>query len=304
MNAGPLAQVVPVCGIVLLDKPAGMSSNSALQRVKRLYGTRKAGHTGSLDPLASGMLPVCLGEATKIATALLDARKRYRFAVQLGERTVSGDLEHEVIERRAVPQLERARIEALLPPFVGQRTQIPPMHSALKHEGERLYRLARRGIEIVREPRKIEITQLSVEDWSAPRLTLSVTCSKGTYVRVLAEDVAAVLGTIGHVVELRRLWTTPFEEEPMADLERLESADAAERARWLLPIDYPLAGWPRVDLEAEPARRLRHGQPVQTAPCAVPTQVRVYGPDAQFIGMGVVDHQGLLRPKRLMELGL
>lgn len=298
------SQVAPVCGIVLLDKAAGMSSNAALQRVKRLFGTRKAGHTGSLDPLASGMLPVCLGEATKIATALLDARKQYRFAIQLGERTVSGDTEHEVIERRAVPQLETPGIEAVLAGFRGRREQVPPMHSALKHEGERLYRLARRGIEIVRTPRSIEITQLAVEEWSPPRLTLSVTCSKGTYVRVLAEEIAAALGTCGHVVELRRLWTTPFEDESMVDLERLESADAAERARWLLPIDRPLESWPRIDLGAEAARRLRHGQTVRTEARAAETHVRIYGPGAEFLGLGSVDPEGHLRPKRLMDLGL
>lgn len=297
-------QGMPVCGIVLLDKPAGMSSNAALQRVKRLFGTRKAGHTGNLDPLASGMLPVCLGEATKIATAMLDARKRYRFAIRLGERTVSGDTEHAVIERRAVPPLETAGIEAALAGFLGRREQVPPMHSALKHEGERLYRLARRGIEIERIPRRIEITQLAVEEWSPPRLTLSVTCSKGTYVRVLAEEIAAALGTCGHVVELRRLWTTPFETESMVELERLESADAAERARWLLPIDRPLESWPRIDLEAEAARRLRQGQTVRTQVRAAQTQVRIYGPGAQFLGLGVVDPEGHLRPKRLMELGL
>jgi tRNA pseudouridine55 synthase len=294
----------PVCGIVLLDKPAGMSSNAALQRVKRLFGARKAGHTGNLDPLASGMLPVCLGEATKIATALLDARKQYRFVIQLGERTISGDAEHEVIERRAVPQFDVAGIETLLGRFRGRREQIPPMHSALKHEGERLYRLARRGLEIVRTPRSIEITQLAVEDWSAPRLTLVVTCSKGTYVRVLAEEVADALGTCGHVIELRRLWTTPFEAEQMIELHRLESMDPAERMRWLLPIDRPLASWPRVDLEAEAAQRVRHGQSVRTPAPTSQTEVRIYGPDSQFLGLGVVDADGQLRPKRLMEFGL
>lgn len=294
----------PICGIVLLDKPAGLSSNAALQRVKTLFGTRKAGHTGNLDPLASGMLPVCLGEATKVAGALLDARKQYRFAIRLGERTVSGDAEHEVIERRAVPQLDTPAIELVLAGFLGSREQVPPMHSAVKHEGERLYRLARRGIEVERAPRTIEITRLAVEDWVPPRLTLAVICSKGTYVRVLAEQIAAALGTCGHVVELHRLWTAPFENEPMVTLEQLGRAGAVERAQWVLPIDRPLENWPRVDLEAEVARRLRHGQIVPAGTRAPLGQVRIYGPGPLFLGMGIVDQEGRLRPKRLMELGL
>ncbi len=299
-----------VCGIVLLDKPAGLSSNAALQRVKRLYGIRKAGHTGNLDPLASGMLPVCLGEATKIAGALLDARKQYGFTIHLGERTVSGDAEHEVIERRTVPHIDIAGIDTVLAGFLGKRSQVPPMHSAVKHEGERLYRLARRGIEVARVARDIDITRLAVEQWDTPLLTLVVTCSKGTYVRVLAEEIAAALGTCGHVVGLHRAWTAPFENDAMVALDRLEQADAAELWRWLLPIDHPLQSRPRVDLAAEEARRVLHGQVIVinrwTAgdAGAGPTEVRLYGPQSLFIGLGVMGPEGRLRPKRLMELGL
>lgn len=300
VSAAPSA----VCGVVLLDKPAGLSSNAALQRVRSLYGARKAGHTGNLDPLASGMLPICLGEATKIAGALLDARKQYRFTVHLGERTSSGDLEHAVIERRDVPPLDRTQIERALAPLAGRREQVPPMHSALKHGGERLYRLARRGIEVERAPRAIEIAQLWVEEWTAPRLTLQVVCSKGTYVRVLAEEIAAALGTCGHVVALHRVWTEPFENEPMIGLERLEAADRAERERWLMPIDRPLQRWPRIDLQIEAARRLRHGQAVPSGIAPSDTPVRIYGPDARFLGIGTIDTSGQLHPKRLMELNL
>jgi len=295
-----------VSGIVLLDKPAGLSSNAALQRVKRLYVTAKAGHTGSLDPLASGMLPICLGEATKIAGALLDARKQYRFTVQLGERTASGDAENEVVERRVVPELDDAAIARTLAGFVGERTQVPPMHSALKYEGQRLYELARRGVEVERQPRAIEILDLVAEQWTTPRLTVRVTCSKGTYVRVLAEDIARALGTCGYVVRLHRVWTAPFESEPMVTLEELEASDEAARARRLLPVDHPLRDWQRVDLDGQQADRIGHGQAVDLVgwESGAATQVRMYAPQARFIGLGSVDAQGRLQPKRLMELGL
>ncbi len=248
------AHRAPVCGIVLLDKPAGLSSNAALQRVRHLFRARKAGHTGNLDPLASGMLPICLGEATKIAGELLDARKQYLFTVRLGERTVSGDAEHEVIERRPVPPLDGAAIDAVLRRFEGELSQVPPMHSALKHEGERLYRLARRGIEVEREPRAIRIDEIALHAWAEPQVTVRVTCSKGTYVRVLAEEIAAALGTCGYVVELRRTWTAPFENGAMTGLETLDAATPEQRERWLLPIDHPLQAWPRIDLAEESAQ--------------------------------------------------
>lgn len=296
-----------VSGIVLLDKPAGLSSNAALQRVKSVYAAAKAGHTGSLDPLASGMLPICLGEATKIAGTLLDARKQYRFTIHLGERTVSGDAEHEVIERRAVPPLDLPAIGSALATFLGKRSQVPPMHSALKHGGQRLYDLARRGVEIERKPRDIEIAQLALVEWLAPRLTLLVTCSKGTYVRVLAEDIAGVLGTCGYVADLRRVWTEPFEEDPMVTLHQLEVGSDEDRDRWLLAVDHPLRDRPRVDLDAEQARRIAHGQAV-TVPGSQPMpageQVRLYAPQSRFIGLGAVAADGRVQPKRLMDLGL
>ncbi len=295
-----------VSGIVLLDKPAGLSSNAALQQVKRLYGSSKAGHTGSLDPLASGMLPICLGEATKIAGALLDARKQYCFTIHLGERTASGDAEHEVIERRPVPTLDAAAIGRTLAGFIGERTQVPPMHSAIKHEGQRLYQLARRGLEVARQPRAIEIVSLAAEAWSTPRLTVRVTCSKGTYVRVLAEEIAEALGTCGYVVHLHRAWTAPFEEESMITLQELERCDEAGRTRRILPIDHPLRAYRRVDLDARQAERVGHGQAVALAEWGTEAaaQVRIYAPQARFIGLGSVDASGRLQPKRLMELGL
>lgn len=222
-------------GIVLLDKPLGVSSNAALQRVKRLFGARKAGHSGSLDPLASGMLPICMGKATKQAAALLGARKCYRFTIKLGVRMSTGDLEGEPVEQGAVPQLEPAQIEAVLKAFTGATTQIPPMYSALKHQGQRLYELARQGIEIEREARPIQIDSLILERWETPELTLQALCSKGTYVRVLAEDIARALGTCGHLIELRRLWVEPFQETQMVTLDRLESVPLeTQRDIWLV----------------------------------------------------------------------
>ena len=221
-------------GIVLLDKPLGLSSNHALQRVKRLFAARKAGHSGSLDPLATGMLPICFGKATKLSAQLLDARKCYRFTIQLGARTATGDTEGEVVEQCPVPALDAAGIRTVLAGFTGPQMQIPPMYSALKHQGQRLYSLARQGIEIEREPRPVHLYILELEEWSADRLTLQAVCSKGTYIRVLAEDIARALGSCGHVSMLRRLWVEPFKEENMVSLETLEAApDPAARERWL-----------------------------------------------------------------------
>jgi tRNA pseudouridine55 synthase len=229
-------------GIVLLDKPLGLSSNAALQRVKWLFGARKAGHSGSLDPLASGMLPICFGRATKLSAKLLDARKCYRFTVQLGTRTATADREGEVIEQCAVPELEAARIEGVLAAFRGPQTQIPPMYSALKHQGRRLYELAREGLEVEREPRAIRIDELELESWDTPELGLRAVCSKGTYIRVLAEDIARALGSCGHVVVLRRLWVEPFAEAQMVSLQALEAEpDWPARDRWCVQDAIPSA---------------------------------------------------------------
>ena len=294
----------PPSGIFLLDKPSGMSSNAALQRVKRLFGASKAGHTGSLDPLASGMLPVCLGEATKVAGALLDAHKHYRFVVRLGSRTASGDLEEEVIERREVPSLGAEAVTSALGAFVGPRSQVPPMHSAIKQGGKRLYELARRGLEVDRAARAIEIVSLELETWATPDLTLLAVCSKGTYIRVLAEEVAAALGTCGHVTLLHRVWTSPFEKDTAVAFDRLEAADLAERESWLLPIDHALQHWPRVDLGEGDADRIGHGQVLNLdrseGGSAGPTPVRLYGPGSRFLGLGEWTEGGRLAPKRLL----
>lgn len=292
-----------VDGILLLDKPAGLSSNAALQRVKRLFGARKAGHTGSLDPLASGMLPICLGEATKVAGALLSARKHYRFTMGLGIRTSTGDAEGTIVETRAVPVLPRERVIALIAGFVGTREQVPPMHSALKHQGQPLYRLARRGIEIERASRTITIDALELIDLSPPRVTLAATCSKGTYIRSLAEEIAAAAGTCGHVVELRRIWVEPFQEQALHSLESLDACEPRPRSACLLPVDWALRDWPRVDLDAEQTRRLLHGQCVVLTPSvARAVSLRAYGPGERFLGIVDRDDDGRISPRRLLAI--
>ncbi|MGH8260921.1 MAG: tRNA pseudouridine(55) synthase TruB, partial [Steroidobacteraceae bacterium] len=226
-----------VCGILLLDKPEGVSSNGALQRVKRLLGARKAGHVGSLDPLATGMLPICLGEATKIASDLTGRDKRYAFELALGARTETGDREGAVVETAPVPPLEPAAIEAALGGFRGRIAQIPPMYSALKRDGQPLYRLARAGREIERAAREIEIRELALTARRGGVLALEALCSKGTYIRVLGEDIARALGTCGHVIRLRRLFVSPFESEPMLPLDELETMCRAGTRPALIPAD-------------------------------------------------------------------
>jgi len=204
----------PGNGILLLDKPLGLSSNAALQKTRRMLGADKAGHVGSLDPLASGMLPICLGEATKIAGDILSGRKLYRFTVALGTRTATGDTEGSVVETAAVPDFDESQLDRVLLQFHGSQTQIPPMYSALKRDGQPLYKLARAGIEVERAARDIEIFTLTRQAWSLSQLELEVLCSKGTYVRTLAEDIAKALGTCGHVRALRRVYVEPFNEAP------------------------------------------------------------------------------------------
>ena len=289
--------------IVLLDKPAGLSSNAALQQVKRLLGARKAGHGGSLDPLASGMLPICLGEATKLAGPMLAGRKHYEFRLHLGAETSTGDLEGAIVGHQPVPRLTPESIRRVLSTFIGRRTQIPPMHSALRRRGARLYELARRGIEVDREPRLIEIDVFELVSLEEHSLTLRVTCSKGTYIRTLGQDAAAALGTCGHVEHLRRLWVEPFAGEPMVKLEELERlhANPVELRRWLLPLDRGIESWPRVDLDAEEARRMLDGQALDLPRFAADeAAIRIYGPAGQFLGIAHRDAHGRITPRRLI----
>jgi tRNA pseudouridine55 synthase len=298
----PAARWRDVDGILLLDKPEGITSNAALQRARRAFRARKAGHTGSLDPLASGLLPICFGQATKASGLLLDADKTYRVTIALGERTATADREGEVIERAPVPALTDERVREVAGRFLGESQQVPPMFSALKHAGERLYRLARKGLEVERPPRRIVIHRFELLGLTETRLELQVDCSKGTYVRSLAEDLARALGTVGHVYSLRRLRLGPFTEPRMHSLESIEQAAGhPERlATLLMPADSALPGLPAVQLGAAEQARILRGQPVKaTGPEAC--QVRMYGPDGRFLGVGRMSEEGcLLAPERIM----
>lgn len=287
-------------GILLLDKPLGMSSAGAVARAKRLLNARKAGHTGSLDPLASGLLPICFGEATKFGAQLLDADKTYRVTVRLGERTPSADRESEVIEKRELAPYSVQQLDGALAQFPREYAQVPPMHSALKQDGIPLYEYARAGITRERAARAIVIRDMQLLDWRSPDLKFDVRCSKGTYVRVLAEDLAAQLGTIGHLAGLRRLGVAPFGAEPQWTFEALESLSQAEREEVLLPVDAALADCPRLDLAVGGVHALRQGQavPVPVEPLGT---VRIYAAGLGFLGLGEIQAAGRLVPLRLIS---
>jgi tRNA pseudouridine55 synthase len=292
----------PPTGVLLLDKPEGLSSNGALQRVRRLTGADKAGHVGSLDPLATGMLPICLGEATKIAGELVGGRKRYRFEIALGTATDTGDREGTVIERAPVPSLDAESLGAVLTRFLGRHPQMPPMYSALKHGGQPLYRLARAGIEVERAAREIEIDQLTLLAVRAEALELETLCSKGTYIRVLAADIARALGSCGHVTRLRRVSVAPFEAEPMETLEALEAACRAGNRPRLIAADRALPNLPAVTVTGSGAARLACGQAVSSPEPRLAGRVRLYDPSGCFLGLGEAGG-GTLRPKRMFLVG-
>jgi tRNA pseudouridine55 synthase len=295
-----------VLGILLLDKPAGITSNAALQTVKRLFRARKAGHTGSLDPLATGMLPICFGEATKISGFLLDSDKRYRLSCRLGIKTATGDAEGEVIEERPVPALTEADVERALVPLRGTIEQLPPMYSALKHQGERLYKLARAGQEVARDTRTVTIHELVLLGMSADTLELEVKCSKGTYVRTLAEDLGEALGCGAHVSALRRLEVGPYREpDQMVTLDELRHlAEDGNTAldRLLLPLESALGDYPAVRLSADSAFYIRQGQAVQVPRAPTEGWVRLYREDDHFLGMGEIQDDGKVAPRRLFHI--
>lgn len=295
-----------VHGIVLLDKPAGMTSNGALQAVKRLYDAQKAGHTGSLDPLATGLLPICLGEATKVSAFLLDADKHYRFTVRLGERTDSGDADGEVVERREPGTIGRAALEPVLARFTGGIEQVPPMHSAIKRGGRPLYEYAHRGEEVERESRPTVVHRLELLGIEGHDVELVVHCAKGTYVRTLAEDIGEALNCGGHVTALRRTGSGPFVEPPMVSLDELQTLADAEGTegldRRLTPTDEALAEWPGMEVAAALASFLRQGQAVQIPKAPTHGILRLYEAGGGFIGMGEVQDDGRVAPKRLMNL--
>nr|WP_232104617.1 tRNA pseudouridine(55) synthase TruB [Pseudomonas oryzihabitans] len=289
---------------MVLDKPRGFSSNAALQKVRWLLNAEKAGHTGSLDPLATGVLPLCFGEATKFSQYLLDADKGYSTVAQLGVTTTTGDAEGEVLERRAVA-VDEAAIQTALPAFRGQIEQIPPMYSALKRDGQPLYKLARAGEVVEREARSVTIARLELLALQEDRATLEVACSKGTYVRTLVEDLGARLGCGAHVAELRRTQAGPFGLAQAISLEELEAAHAEGGSealdRFLLPVDSGLEHWPLVQLTQHSAYYWLHGQPVRAANAPKFGLMRVQDDQGRFIGIGEIDDEGQVAPRRLIR---
>jgi tRNA pseudouridine55 synthase len=283
-------------GVLLLDKPSGPSSNTVLQRVKRLLGAARAGHTGTLDPLASGLLVITLGEATKFSGVLLEADKAYRARLKLGERTSTGDAEGTVLSRSEVAVSESA-LRAALERFRGEIEQVPPMHAAIKHEGRPLYAYARRGEQVERAPRRVVIRRLDLESFDGNTASLYVECSKGTYIRTLAEDIGAVLGCGAHLAGLERRAVGSFTLEQSLRLEDLEGLSLDQRRERLLPPQALLESWPRLRLPAELTAKFRHGQAVPAD--AVDGNVAVFGEGEVFLGTGEVSGR-TLQPRRLL----
>jgi tRNA pseudouridine55 synthase len=297
---------IPIHGVVLLDKPIGLSSHTALARAKRAFQAAKAGHTGTLDPLASGLLPVCLGEATKFASDLLEADKAYRASVFLGVCTTTGDAEGEIIETRPVT-VDDAAIEAVMERFRGPIEQIPPMYSALKRDGRPLYEYARQGLTLERAARSVTIHEIKAEPLSGACFTLSVLCSKGTYVRTLAEDIGRALGTGAHLAALRRVGVGSLRIDEAITLEALEALNGPARLERLLPVDTLVQSLPRVVLKAELVGRFQNGQTVSVEDCLPSPRVRVYGESEaalQFLGVAEIREPGWLKPHRLIASGL
>jgi len=293
----------PVTGIVLLDKPLDMSSNKALQIVKRLFNAAKAGHTGSLDPLATGMLPICLGEATKVSQYLLEADKVYQVSFKLGEATSTGDAEGEVVETAPFESITEQQLKNVVTDFIGDIDQVPPMYSALKHDGQRLYELARKGIEVERKSRRVHISDIELLSFEAGVVELKVACSKGTYIRTLAEDIAKALGTVAYVTRLHRLEVGSFSGFPMVTLEQLEASQQEgelQLDKKLLPLDIGIQTMPEVRLNDDLSYYLRLGQAIQVPKSPTSGLVRLY--DAKrFLGIGEIIDDGRIAPKRLMN---
>jgi tRNA pseudouridine55 synthase len=288
------------CGILLLDKPPGMSSNAALQRVRSLLGRPKAGHTGSLDPLATGMLPICVGEATKLAGALLAGAKGYTVEMRLGERTDTGDADGQVIERAAVPPLDRALIEAAFAAHRGPQLQVPPMYSALKRDGQPLYKLARQGLSVERAPREITIQVLELLDFSAASLRARVECSKGTYIRTLVEQIGGAVGSVAHVTSLRRDFVEPFRDVPMHTLEELAGMAGDPP---LLAADLAVGHLPLLRLSPDQSRAISYGQAIEAAG-APPGELRLYDASGRFLGLALASAEGRVAPARLFAAGV
>ena len=291
-----------ISGVFLLDKASGYSSNSSLQKVKRLFRAQKAGHTGSLDPLASGLLPICLGEATKLSSYWLNSDKRYEVRVRLGAETDTADSEGSVTRTAPVPDLSEALIETVLARFRGPIEQVPPMYSALKHQGQRLYDLARKGVEVERPARPITIHALTLLGFDATMLTLDARCSKGTYIRVLAEDIGRAMGCGGHVKMLRRTEVGEFGLDLSCTMDRLEELPEPERDALLLPSDSLVLHLPAVELNESMSVLVARGNPLFVPQAPVSGWVRLYGRSAGFLGLGEVLDDGRIGPRRVLNL--
>jgi len=292
-----------ISGIVVLDKANGLSSNAALQEVKRLYEANKAGHAGSLDPLATGVLPVCLGEATKVSQFLLDSDKRYRARIKLGIRTDTGDSEGSIIERNEGISVSRKAVERALTKFKGEVEQVPPMHSAIKMNGVPLYKLARKGITVEREPRLVTLSQICLIEFVNSELELEISCSKGTYIRTIADDLGQELGCGAHVIELRRTQAGVFTEKDSISSEELalekENRGLDKIDQFLIPMDRAIQDLPEVNLPSITASHVKNGQAVLVRHLPKNGLVRMYE-DEQFIGIGSIDDDGKVAPKRLI----
>lgn len=289
-----------ISGVILLDKPLGFSSNQALQKIKYLLQAEKAGHTGSLDPLASGLLPLCFGEATKFSHYLLDADKSYRALVQLGATTTTGDAEGEVLVSRPVDVTE-TQIKKVLNDFIGDIKQTPPMYSALKHQGKALYEYARDGVDIERAARDVSIYQIDFHGFENHQLDLTVACSKGTYIRTLAEDIGAALGCGAHLAGLRRLTAGHFKLEDAITVEAFEAMTLEQRDACLLPPDATIATLPMVTIDADSEFYLLRGQSVWKANLNIQGSFRVYNEQGVFLGLGEQASDGKIAPKRLLK---
>ncbi len=290
-----------VNGILLVNKPEGPTSNAVLQQVKRLLKAKKAGHTGSLDPLATGMLPICFGEATKFSQYLLDADKCYQTIGRLGTKTNTADAMGDVIAKVDDVQISRQTLLTALTQFKGRIQQIPSMYSALKHEGKALYKYARAGIEIERAPRTIHIHDIQLNHFDGRDFSLTVTCSKGTYIRNLIEDIAEHLGTLAHVVKLHRVYTAGFADEPMYTITELLELSEQQQQQCLLPIDRAVQDLPKLSLCSDDVLRLRHGKMLASQfEFGQPGLVRLYEHSMHFIGLGEILTSGGLKVKRLL----
>mgnify|MGYP000595504653 FL=1 len=304
-----------VSGVLLIDKPQGMTSQQVVSKVKYLlksdvHDSKKAGHTGTLDPMATGLLPICLGEATKFSHYQLDAIKSYQAIIKLGEQTDTGDAEGEIIATIPVPNVTQAMLQSVTEQFLGEIMQVPPMYSALKKDGKKLYELAREGIEVERAARPLTIYELSLTPLSDQQLQLTVTCSKGTYVRVLAEDIAKALGTLGHLTALRRIRTGDFEIADAIPLADFAALDVAARFDKLLAVDACVHSLPSLVLDDSQSKRIRQGQRLNVKTTMLTQQLiltanqtfRLFDDQQQFLGTGLLEPNGRLQPMKLVNL--